>query len=165
MFPNGLPQKFDSLTEEQKTVIARAGGDAISFILRNTDMLHRVVENDQIEDQLIGKISTWAQKNPYATTPPPDIENTIFNVRENLALDQINNYIKANPSPRDVILIYGSDHSYSFRSHSDKFPAQCILVPYEFQSAMTSPYDQYRSSGYGRYVKPADAGQAPRAIL
>lgn len=152
MFPNGLPQNFDGLTEDQKNIIARAGGDAISFILRNTDMLHRVVENDQIEDQLIGKVSAWAQANPYATTPPPEIVNTIFNVRENMALDQINNYIKANPSQRDIVLIYGSDHSYSFRTHSDKFPAQCILIPYEFQSAVTSPYSQYGSdSGYGSY--------------
>lgn len=164
MFPNGLPQNFDGLTDDQKNIIARAGGDAISFILRNTDMLHRVVENNQIEDQLIGKVSTWAQSNPDATTPPPEIVNTIFNVRENLALDQINNYIKANPSQRDVVLIYGSDHYYSFRTHSDKFPGQCILVPFEFQSAITSPYSQYgTSNGYGSYPAGND-GQSTGAV-
>lgn len=140
MFPSGLPANFDSLTDDQKNVISRAGGDAISFILRNTDMLHRVVENDQIADQLIGKVSSWAQKNPYATTPPPEIVNTIFNVREKMALDQINNYFKSNPKQRDVVLIYGSDHYYSFRSHPEKFAAQCILLPFDFQSAITSPY-------------------------
>jgi hypothetical protein len=147
MFPNGLPANFEGLTDDQKNVISRAGGDAISFILRNTDMLHRVVENDQIEDQLIGKVSDWAQKNPYATTPPPEIVNTIFNVRENMALDQINNYFKSNSKQRDVVLIYGSDHYYSFLSHPDKFSAQCILVPFEFQPAITSPY----GSGQGGY--------------
>lgn len=161
MFPNGLPQSFDDLTDDQKNIIARAGGDAISFILRNTDMLHRVVENDQVQDQLIGKVSAWAQKNPYATTPPPEIVNTIFNVRENLALDQINSYFKAHPSQRDVVLIYGSDHYYSFRTHSDKFPAQCILVPYEFQSAVTSPYGT--NNGYGSYPTRRN-GQSTGAV-
>lgn len=163
MFPNGLPSNFDGLTAEQKDIIARTGGDAISFILRNTDKLHRVVENDQIQDQLIGKILALAQqKNPYATTPPPELVDTIFNVRENMALDQINNYIKSNRQQRDVILIYGSDHSYGFLSHSDKFPAQCILIPYEFQSAITSPYDQYGTgNGYGSY--PAN-GQSTGAV-
>jgi len=147
MFPNGLPEKFDGLTDTQKNVISRAGGDAISFILRNTDMLHRVVENDQIEVQLIGKVSDWVQKNPYSTTPPPEIENIIFNLREKMALDQINNYIKSHPNQRDVVLIYGSDHYYSFLTHPDKFAPQCILVPFEFQSAITSPY----GSGQGSY--------------
>ena len=164
MFPNGLPQNFDGLSEEQKSIIARAGGDAISFILRNTDSLRRVVENDQIQDQLTGKVSDWAQKNPYAVTPTPEIANIIFNVREKMALDQINTYLKANPAQRDVVLIYGSDHYYSFRTHSDKFPAQCILVPYEFQSAVTSPYGQYGSgNGYGSY--PAgNNGQSTGAV-
>jgi hypothetical protein len=155
MFPNGLPSNFDELTDDQKNVISRAGGDAISFILRNTDMLHRVVENDQIEYQLIGKVSGWAQKNPEATTAPPEIVNIIFNVRENMALDQINNYIKSHPNQRDVVLIYGSDHYYSFLSHPDKFAAQCVLVPFEFQSEIASPY----GSGQGGYKQPSEAAQ------
>lgn len=142
MFPDGLPENFETLTYEQQTVIARAGGDAISFILRNTDMLHRVVENDQIQNQLMSQVSNYAQKNPYVTIPSPEIINIIFNVRENLALEQINKYIQSNPLQRDVILIYGSDHSYSFQTHPDKFPSQCILIPNEFQSAITSPYSQ-----------------------
>jgi hypothetical protein len=165
MFPSGLPQDFNDLTDEQKNVIAQSGGDAISFILRNTDMLHRVVENDQVQNQLIDKVSDWAQKNPYATIAPPEIVNIIFNVRENLALDQINNYIKANPSQQDIVLIYGSDHYYSFRTHSDKFPAQCILVPYEFQSAITSPYDQNRPgpNGYDSFSN-GNHGPTPGAV-
>ncbi|MFN8944309.1 MAG: hypothetical protein ACK5WZ_06765 [Pseudobdellovibrionaceae bacterium] len=163
MFPNGLPQNFDNLAEDQKNIIALAGGDAISFILRNTNMLHRVVENDQIQDQLIGKVSSWTQANPNARTPPPDIVNTIFNVREKLALDQINNYIKAYPSKTDIILIYGSDHSYSFKTHPDKFPPQCILIPNEFLSAVTSPYNQYSSgSGYGSYGNSGQPSGAAR---
>lgn len=143
MFPDGLPDQFENLTDEQQNVIARAGGDAISFILRNTAMLRRVVENDQIQDELIGKVSDYAQKNPYATSTSPEIHNIIFNIRENLALDQINNFIKNNPLERDVILIYGSDHYYSFLTHSSKFLSQCILVPDEFKSAITSPYSKY----------------------
>ena len=140
MFAKGLPVTFEELTEEQKNTIARAGGDAISFILRNTDKLHRVVENDQIQDELIGQVSAWAKNNAYATYPSPEISNIIFNVREKMALDQINNYIKNNPTQRDIVLIYGSAHFFSFQTHTDKFPPQCILVPDEFQSAVTSPY-------------------------
>ena len=148
MFPTGLPQSFDDLSEDQKTVIARAGGDAISFILRNTDMLYKVVPNDQVEDQLIDKVSAWAKTHPASTTPPPAIENIIFNIRENLALDQINDYFNANPTQQDVILIYGSDHYYSLLTHSAKFPSQCIVVPKKFQTAITSPYGQYGTGGY-----------------
>lgn len=142
MFPNGLPESLEALTEEQRTVVARAGGDAISFILRNTDKLHRVVENDQIQNQLINQVSEYVQNNPYATSYSPEIYNIIFNVREKLALEQINKYLLSHPSQRDVILIYGSDHSYSFLNHPEKFPSKCILVPNEFRSAMTSPYSQ-----------------------
>lgn len=141
MFPGGLPAFYENLTDDQKNVIARAGGDAISFILRNTDMLHRVVENDQIQDQLIKQVSDYVQNNPYATSySSPEIYNIIFNVRENLALDEINKYFQSNPLQRNVILIYGSDHYYSFLTHSDKFPPKCILLPDEFKSAITSPY-------------------------
>lgn len=145
MFPNGLPHGFESLNPEQKTILARAGGDAISFILNNTKVLHRVVENDQIQDELIDKVSTWYKNNPNATTVPYEILYIIFNVRENLALDQINNYFKSNPSQRDIILIYGYNHSDSFRTHQDKFPGNCILTPYGFQSAEHDKYHTHQN--------------------
>lgn len=140
MFPEGLPQTYEALSDEQRDVIARAGGDSISFILRNTDMLHRVVENDKIQDDLINRVKDWAQNYPTAYGYSPEIYNIIFNVRERLALDQINKYFKNNPQQRDVILIYGSDHTYSFRSHNDKFKADCFTIPEEFIPAVTTPY-------------------------
>lgn len=139
LFPSGLPIQFDQLTDTQKDVLAKAGGDAISFILHNTERLHRVVENDQIENEIIGKVSNWARNNPYATTEPPEIKNLIFDVREQLALEQINNFFHSNPGLKDAVLIFGSDHSQSFKTHVNKFAPRCIFIPAEFQSAITLP--------------------------
>lgn len=142
MFPEGLPNSFDELSDDQKNVIAKAGGDAISFILRNTIRLHRVVENDAVEDQLINQVTAWVNNNPQAKTYTPEIYNIIFNVREELALDQINNYFASNPTKQKVILIFGSDHYLSFKNHPNKFSAECIAVPNEFTSSITTPYDR-----------------------
>lgn len=134
MFPQGLPANFEDLSEQQADIIARAGGDAISFILRHAEKLHRVVENDQVQDDLIDQISSWSQKNPNAITAPPEILNLVFKVRETMALEQINNYIKSNPAQRDLILIYGSAHTLTFKTHPELFPAECIIVPEEFKA-------------------------------
>ncbi len=139
LFSKGLPNRVDQLDSAQKEVLAKAGGDAVSFILGITERLHRVVENDQIENAIIDKVSIWAQNNPSATTEPPEIKNLIFEVREKLALEQINNFFNFHPDLRDAVLIFGSDHSQSFKTHAAEFAPRCIVIPEEFQSAMTSP--------------------------
>ncbi len=157
LFPNGLPANYSDLSIDQKTFLAKAGGDLLSLVQGQTPMLRRVVENDQIEDDLIGRVSTWVQQHPNATEYPPEISDLIFNARENLALDQVNTYFSSNPSQRDIVLIFGSDHGVSFHAHADKFPPQCILTPFEFQSVKDSPYGRANSDSdpYRQYQAPA----------
>lgn len=132
IFPNGLPVNFQTLTDQQKTIFAKAGGDAMTFMFGDIQEIHKVVESDQVEDELIGKVTTWVKQHPYATEYPPEISNIIFNIREGLALDQINQFFAKHPEQRDAILIFGNLHD--FRTHPDKFPPQCVLTPFEFQS-------------------------------
>ena len=157
LFPHGLPANYADLTMDQKTFLAKAGGDLLSLVLGQTPILHRVVESDQVENSLIGNVSTWAQQHPTATEYPPEISDIIFTQRENLALDQVNNYFASHPSQRDAILIFGSDHGASLHAHADKFPSQCILTPFEFQSVNDSPYgrDNSYSNPYQQYQAPA----------
>lgn len=138
LFPQGLPKNYADLSAGQKDFITRAGGDTTSLVLGQTSVLRRVVESDDVQEKIFAKLGELELKYLNATKQPPEVSEIIFDQREKLALDQVNNYFKANPKQRDVILIYGADHQASFRSHPSKFRAECILTPFEFQSVKSS---------------------------
>jgi hypothetical protein len=104
-----------------------AGGDAISLMMGYTSILHRVVPNEQLQNQIIDKVQIWQVSHPGVKYYPPEISKLVFQTRENWALDQINNFFRKNPETRDVILIFGKDHN--FKNYANKFPPECIFTP------------------------------------
>ena len=151
---------FWSLSPEQKQTMALAGGDVFSLIFGITPELHRVVENDKVENSIIDKIVKWHKANASVTEYPPEISKLIFDMRENLALDQISAFFKNNPNQHDVALLFGQDHN--FARHPDKFPPQCIATPPEFQgpadpNAVVGSGDNGVDGLGSEYVAPATA--------
>ena len=130
LFGGALGDDYALLTVDQRTVLAKAGGDAVALIFGYVRDLHRAVEAAAVEDEIIGKVQRWAETHPDATEYPPAVSDLIFNVRETLALEQVTNFFGAHPDRRDAILIFGSAHD--FGKHPDKFPAECILSPGAF---------------------------------
>lgn len=161
IFPQGLPDSPYKLTEIQKQKLINNGGDFVQLIRGRTRVLHRVVENQQELDRIFDPIKAWFKTHPSRDVSyPPEIGSLVYGAREKAALSQVQKYFSQNPNQRDVILIYGSNHS--FRFYPEDFPPQCIVIPPEFQSdwngrLRSGPEGFSRVTNKTEYSKPAKA--------
>ena len=95
-------------------------------------MIHRVLENEVVSNQIFAPIEEWFKTNPPTNVEyPPEVGQFVYGEREKQALLQINKYFLENPNQRNVILIYGSKHNFNF--YPEIFKPSCILIPPEFQ--------------------------------
>lgn len=138
LFKNGLIS-YEELNQEQKQKLAMAGADATLLMLGKVPILHKVVPNRQIQDQIFSEVQKFFLNLQRDGKKQISIDDPIFKLiydkRENLALAEINAYFDVHPEQRDVILIYGRNHQ--FARHPEIFPSECILVPFSFQSDHT----------------------------
>jgi hypothetical protein len=155
VFPDGLPNDCNKMTDLQKIKMVGNGADFIELMRQKITVIHRVVEDDQAQEQLFAPVKKWFSLHPGAMQAySSEIASVIFDEREKLALQQINSYFAANPQQQDVILMYGSDHNFSL--YPNLFPPQCVLVPFDFQKDWLG---QSRSSG----VYQPDTTAGPKA--
>lgn len=147
-FPSGLPAKYEQLTKDQKILLTNAGGDTVNLILGTTPLLRRTMEDEKSAETYFGKIQKWMEKNPSAQEPSPEIESLMFEKRDALALDQVNEYFAANPTQKDAALVFGIEHLESFQRLESKFPSRCIVLPFEFQS-VKSPDEEAEERATG----------------
>jgi hypothetical protein len=132
LFPQGLPDKYDDLTQDQKQKLAVAGGELTQLMLGKIDTLNKVVPNRVIQDRIFSQISEHFKRHPNDGVKFDSvIYQLIFDKREMLALSEINHYFEQNAGQRDVILVYGSLHDFS--RFPKLFPPECILIPFDFQ--------------------------------
>lgn len=158
LFPNGLPPQTQQLTVEQKGKLANLGGEYIMLMLQKTEAIHKVVENQALQNKMKEEAAGIARQakalielEKKATDPAvkaaqqekikkleADYMKVTYDQRELLTLNEINKFFAANPKQKDVILIYGRNHDFS--RHPSKFPSECVIVPFEFQRlVMESP--------------------------
>lgn len=132
LFPNGIPATLDEMSADQKSKLGKSGGDLTQFMLRKIETLNKTVPNRQIQNKLFADMTAHFKKYPNQVVKfGSPTYKLIFDKRELLALDEINNYFKKNPEQRDVVLIYGSIHDFS--RHPKSFPSECIVIPFDFQ--------------------------------
>ena len=131
------------------------------MIRGRTRVLHRVVEDEKSLNEIFDPIKRWFNtKPPPSVAYPPEIGRLVYGARERAALSQVQKYFAANNSQRDVILIYGSNHSFNF--YPEEFPPECVIIPTEFR---TDWGGRFRSGPEGfpapssrtEYSKPANA--------
>lgn len=132
IFPYGLPQSAALLNQKQKEKLRDNGGEFIQMMRGQLQVLHKVVANKVELERLMSPIRDWFKTSPDLTREYPlKIRKLMWEAREKAALVEIKRYFERNPSDRDVILIYGANHSFDF--YADVFPPECIRVPSEFQ--------------------------------
>lgn len=145
IFPRGLPENPDSLNVVQRQKLIDNGGDFVQVILGRTQILHRVVEDEKALNDIFDPIRRWHRSKPSVNASyPPEIGRLVYGARERAALSQIQKYFTANSSQRDVILIYGRNHNFSF--YPEDFSPECIIIPPEFRADWNG---QFRSGPEG----------------
>ena len=133
IFPQGLPENPYRLTDIQKQKLINNGGDFVQLIRGRVSFLHRVVENEEALNKIFDPIKSWFNTHPARYVAyPPEIASLVYGARERAALSQVRNYFSQNPTQKDVVLIYGSNHNFTF--YSEDFHSECIVIPPEFQS-------------------------------
>ncbi|MBK7844604.1 MAG: hypothetical protein IPJ71_13090 [Bdellovibrionales bacterium] len=161
IFPRGLPESPDALTDIQKQKLVDNGGEFVQLIRGRASVLHRVYENREASDEINDPIKRWLRTHDSSTDSyPPKIGSLVYGAREKAALTQVQNYFSQNAAQRDVILIYGSNHS--FRFYPEQFPSECVIIPSEFQQDWAG---RFRSGPEGfpsataktEYAKTSDA--------
>jgi hypothetical protein len=134
IFPEGIPENFNDLSNLQKWKFVANGGELIELMRQKIERVHRVLEDAETADKVFSPFDAWLLKedakhlNPY----PPDIRNIVYTNRERLALEQINKFFQAHPEEKDVILIFGGNHNFNLYPYS--FNPDCVVVPDEFKS-------------------------------
>ena len=133
IFRGPLPETITALNPVQKQKLYDNGGEFIQFMLGRLDTLHRVVRDKQKLDEIFNPINDWVATKPPRDIPyPSHIGGLVYGEREKEALIQVNKYLEENPRQKDVILIFGSNHSFQF--YPKQFPPQCVYIPPEFRA-------------------------------
>lgn len=138
VFPNGYTLNPENLNEEQVKKLVDNGGEVIQLMRGRLSTIHRVLEDKQTYDRIFGPTLQWFSAHPSGTPYPPEIARLVYGAREEEALKQIVKYFAANPRQYNAVIIFGSNHNFSF--YPDVFPPQCILVPPEFQKNWEGRY-------------------------
>lgn len=136
-FNSGLPQSYSDLTLDEKRRLFSSGGDLVQLLLGKIDTLYKVVPNREVQDVIFKEVTDSLIKNPIAESDSgffskdSEVYKLIYDKRERLALNEINNYFDKNPHQKEVILIYGGAHDFS--RYPELFPSECVIVPDGFQ--------------------------------
>ncbi len=160
IFPQGLPENPNVMTNAQKRKLIDNGGDFVQLIRGRVNLLRKVVEDQNALDKIFDPIKIWLNKNPSrGVAYPPEIGTLVYGERERAALMQVQKYFSLNPKQKDIILIYGSNHSFKF--YPDEFPPACVLIPTEFQSDWNGRFrsgpEGFPSSNKVDYSEPTTA--------
>lgn len=137
-FPKGIPSRPEYLTPTQKERFIVDDADSVQMIRGRISEIKRVVEDSETMRQILEPIKEWYKAHPGDNRYSPQVGVIVYGARERQALIQVNKFLATNPNQKDVILIYGSNHSFYF--YPDLFPPQCVIVPDEFQSEWTGRF-------------------------
>jgi hypothetical protein len=138
VFPRGYNLDPKSLNEVQIKKLVDNGGEVIQMLRGRLSKIHRVLEDKETDDRIFEPILQWYSSHPKGSPYPPEIARLIYGAREEEALRQIVKHFAANPHEREAVIIFGTNHSFSF--YPDIFPPQCIEVPQEFRPEWTGRF-------------------------
>ncbi len=137
LFPNGVPEKFADLTNEQRQRLVSIGADGILLLTGRVPILRKVVPNVATHNIIVNQIDKGMQEqgsNSVVTREMVTKDSVpyqlITTVREQYALKEVNKFFDAFPQEKSAILIFGQTHD--FRRHEKLFPGRCIEIPDEF---------------------------------
>lgn len=133
VFPRGYDIDLQTLNEAQVKKLVDNGGEFIQMMRGHLSTIHRVLQDKQTADRIFSPINQWFSSHPSRSPYPPEIARLIYGAREEEALKQVVKYFASNPQERDAVLIFGSNHNFTF--YTEIFPPKCIVVPPEFRNA------------------------------
>ena len=137
-FPRGLNIDPKTLNAEQIQKLVDNGGETIQMMRGRLETIHRVLQDQATDDRIFKPVLNFFATHPKGSAYPPHIARAIYGEREREALNQIRSFLAAHPERRDVALLFGKHHNFSF--YRDLFPPECIVVPPEFRAEWTGQY-------------------------
>jgi len=139
LFPAPLITDPAQLTSAQVDLLYKRGAGFIQMFRGKTQHIHRVFENQAENDLIVNQLKAWFATNPDLEKGyPPEIAKLTYEDRERALLRQVNKFFAANPQERDVLVIFGANHSFMF--YDDLFPSDCLLIPKVFTSFWTGAH-------------------------
>lgn len=132
LFPIGIPKTYEQLSSEQRKQLSSAGADGVLLLTGRISALHKVVPNRATQDSIFARIQQlMADLKPTdKVSSDSELFRLLNDIRERMALAEIQKFFVSNPNIKTVLLVYGRLHN--FKRHGDIFPSECIETPSDF---------------------------------
>lgn len=134
IFPRGIPNKFDELSNLQKEFLAEIGAGLTLFYLGTIKEIHRTItpdESHRIDGAIEKKASELGGLSSSILAQHPEISRLIFHDREMAASQEVKSFLekKNTDSKAKVLLVFGSAHDFSayFTHYSFSVSRSCGL--------------------------------------
>jgi hypothetical protein len=126
-FPNSLSRTFGELNSDQRAKLVKAGGDLTLLLLGLIPKIYPIGSDQATENKFFSIAQQWLSSHPgQSLSEDSKMRYLTFERRDRLALQEINNFFKANPNRREATLLYGADHN--FKLYPDLFNPECIFI-------------------------------------